>query len=83
MGHNPFGSAIGANFQVGPEPFRSPLVKMSQLEGSTAAVEPLTRMAATLENPMHMPTRFLILPSLMAAIYAQTSTPSVPVQVQA
>jgi outer membrane translocation and assembly module TamA len=31
---------------------------------------------------MHMPTRFLVLPSLMAAIYAQTSTPPVPVQVR-
>jgi outer membrane translocation and assembly module TamA len=31
---------------------------------------------------MHMPTRFLIPPSLMAAIYAQNSTPPVPVQVR-
>jgi outer membrane translocation and assembly module TamA len=31
---------------------------------------------------MHMPTRFLILPSLMAVIYAQNSTPPVPVQVR-
>jgi outer membrane protein assembly factor BamA len=31
---------------------------------------------------MHMHTRFLILPSLMAAIFAQTSTPPVPVQVR-
>src|SRR6267154_2913945 len=31
---------------------------------------------------MHMPTRFLILPSLMAAIYVQNSTPPVPVQVR-
>ena len=31
---------------------------------------------------MHVPTRFLILPCLMAAIYGQTSTPPVPVQVR-
>lgn len=31
---------------------------------------------------MHMPTRFLFLPTMMAAIYAQNSTPPVPVQVR-
>lgn len=31
---------------------------------------------------MHVPVRFLILPSLMAPIYAQNSTPPVPVQVR-